>query len=112
MVDLEMTIKALRDELEKRDQEIAQLRHTLHEYGIDEGIEMSDEYYICVNEIKKLKTLSEHNGSLTDKEVKSFEILNKSLQLIKNGIDKKTPKGKQINRDQLLSIVDGAKDNS
>lgn len=107
--EIELTIKALRKALEEKDQEIAQLKHTLLEYGIEESIEMSDEYFICTNEINKLRKLSELNGELNDKEIKSFEILNKSLQMLKNGIDKKVPKGKNYTKDELLKIVDGGK---
>lgn len=108
--EIEMTIKALKAQVAEKDEEIAKLKYTLIEYGIEEPSEMSDEYFICTNELKKLKELSDLNGTLSDKEVKSFEILAKSLQQIKRGIDKKTPKGKEMNLDELLKVVDGGKD--
>ncbi len=105
--DLLEVIKELKAKLVEKERENAQLKHTLFEYGIEEGVEMSDEYFICVNEIRKLKELSECQGELSDKEVKAFETLNKSLHLIKGNIDQKAPKMKEVSKDELLKIVDG-----
>lgn len=109
--ELELTIKALRKSLEEKDARIQNLKYTLAEYGIEEESEMSDEWEICVNELSRLKKLSETAGGLDDKEVKSFEILSKRFQAIQNGMDKKSPKGKEYDIKDLLKVVDGEKDN-
>lgn len=110
-IELEMTIKALRQDIADKEREIADLKLTLFEHGIEEVSEVSDELFICVNEIKRLRNQSQSSIGLDDKEVKMFEILNKSLHMIKNGIDKKVPKGKEYSSDELMKIVDGGKDN-
>jgi len=111
-MELEFTIKALRNELKIKEKEIADLKFTLFEHGIEDSSEMSDEMFICINEIKRLKELSETTAGLDDKEVKMFEILNKSLQMIKNGVEKKAPKGKEYSKEELMKLVDGGKKDS
>lgn len=108
-IELELAIKALRDEIKEKDREIEDLKFTLFEHGLEDVSKMSDEMFICVNEIKRLKNQSQTSIGLDDKEVKMFEILNKSLHMIKNGVDKKALKGKDMTADELMRIVDGGK---
>lgn len=100
--------KDIREEFEALKRENLELRKTLWEYGIDEISNVSDEEFICLSELAKLKKISE-NDSLTEQEVRTFDLLNKNLRLIRGQNEKKTPKGKPMSKDDLLKIVDGGK---
>lgn len=98
----------LRSVIEDLKRENLELKKTLWEYGIEDISEMSDEEFICLSEIAKLKKISE-NDNLSEQEVRTFDLLNKNLRLIRGQVEKKTPKGKKMSKEDLLKIVDGGK---
>lgn len=102
----EFQIDVLKKELDKVNRELATCKKLLSKYEIDElEDEMSDAEYICVEEIKKLKRLSETQG-LSEVEVKMFDILNKNLRIIQGNVQEKLPtKQKEVDIKELLKIV-------
>ena len=98
----------LNDEIDDLKRENANLKRTLWEYGIEEVSEVSDEEYICLAQIERLRQTAERID-LTEQEVRMFDLLNKNLRMIRNGIERKAPKGKQLSKGELLKIVDGGK---
>ena len=58
--ELEIENKALRKKLKELEKQIIGLKQILTENGLSSEIaDISDEEYICVNEIKKLRDLSD-----------------------------------------------------
>lgn len=107
----EFEIKVLKDEIDDLRKEIESYKKTLASYDIDEIEEMTDVEYICIEEIKKLKRLSDTRG-LDDVEVKNLDLLHKNLRMIRNQpVEKKTLKAKVSSVEDLLKIVEGGKDN-
>lgn len=109
MEHVESKSKDVKDEFEALKRENLELRKTLWEYGIEEVSDVSDEEFICLSEINKLKRISE-NDNLSEQEVRTFDLLNKNLRIIRGQSEKKTPKGKPVSKADLLKIVDGGQD--
>lgn len=67
----------------------------------------SDEELICINEISKLKELSD-NGSFTQEDAKTLDILYKNLRLIRGQSPKKpNSTKKKVSTAELFKIVQG-----
>lgn len=111
--ELLMTIQALRNEISKLEKDILFLKKALVDNDVqleDQSILMSNEEYICINEISKLKKLSEggnHNFSKDDAQI--LDTLYKNLRAIRGMSDDKSLKGKKgkpINPSELFKIVE------
>lgn len=109
-IDMEVAfqVEALKKELEEKDRLLKNAERTLWEYGIGDVTEISDEEYICISQIEKLRQLSE-TCVLDEKEVRTFDLLNKNLRMIRAGVEKKVAKGQPKSAAELLAIVDGGK---
>lgn len=112
ITELEIEIAALRKRLKKFEDENYKLRRILQENEIEEaeGLVISDEEFICINEIRKLKELSQV-GSFGREEAQVLDILYKNLRQIRNLSDDKLSKSKKKpNVAELFKIVDGLTD--
>lgn len=98
----------LKKEIIDLKKEIIKYKIILNEYGISskEGSDITDEEWICINEIDKLREKSTLRG-LDDDEIKSLETLVKTLERIRNesAKAKKTAKGKKTDIGKLLEIA-------
>jgi len=103
-----MMILALQKKIEQLETELDGYKKTMEVYGIQEIEAISDVEYICRNELKKLKILSDMEG-LSQEDAKVFDILYKNLRMVLGKEEKKTPKGKEMSADELLKLVDGGK---
>ena len=101
-------VSVLEDEIRELKKTIVRYEKTLGQYSIDEIENISDIEYICIEEIKKLKALSNGRG-LTEDEIKSLDVLHKNLrQCVKDQeVNKKKLKEKEADVSELLSIVNG-----
>ena len=102
-------LKVLKEEVQKLQDENDKLKRIIKENDIedvDSEVVISDEEYICVNEIKKLKKLSEL-GSFTQEEAKTLDILYKNLRMIR-GMSEDTNKkrNKKVDVKELFKIVE------
>ena len=79
---------------------------------LDEDIEIdiiSDEEAICINEIRKLKQLSD-NGSFGKNEAIVLDLLYKNLRMIRGASPDKVKKSsKKVDKAELFKIVEGNK---
>lgn len=94
--------------------ELARYEKMMEEYDLEGLDHMSDVEYICVEEIKKLRALSDAKG-LDEVEVKNLDILHKNLRQVRSkDKDKVKKKEKEMSTSELLSIVqdDSAKKES
>lgn len=108
-VQKDFIIKELREHNRKLSKKIAEYEKTLNQYDIDDIEIMSDVEYICVEELKKLRSLSDAEG-LTDVDVKNLDILHKNLRQVRGQeVQKKKVKEKPRSVEELLSIVNDEK---
>ena len=94
----EFHLKTLRDAITQKDAELVRLRILLQEAGVEEGSEkkISDVEVICVQEIAKLRQLSD-DTELDLEQVKKLEILHKNLKLAR-GETNRVGKTNQYNK--------------
>ena len=90
--------------------ENAEMRKTLEEYGVVELSPITDVEYICMKGIEDLKKLAYGMG-LSQDDAKTLDILHKNLRQARGKLDTKIPKSKRKTMADLLSIVEGDKDN-
>lgn len=105
-----MKILALEKKVEELSSKIEEYKKTMEVYGIEAVESITDVEYICKQEIKKLKQLSDAMG-LGQEDAKTFDILYKNLRMVLGKEEKKSPKGKDMSADELLQLVDGGKGN-
>lgn len=103
-------IEVLRNEINSLKEENTKLKKILSENELDGEIDkellMSDEESICVNEIKKLKKLSDLGG-LSHEDVKTLDILHKNLRMIRGqSVDSAKKSKKTANVQELFKIVE------
>lgn len=101
-------LRELKEENSKLKLEITQYKEILRENGLEDSPSMSDAETICVNEICRLKELSEGPG-LTFEDTKILDILHKNLLMARGKETKPAKKDKKLSTAELLSIVDGSK---
>ena len=103
-------LEVLKEENKELKRQVAEYEKTLAYYEIDEIEVLSDTEYICVEEIKKLKKLSDLHG-LNDDQIKSLDVLHKNLRQCRkdNELEKKKVKQAEANVEDLLSIVNADK---
>lgn len=98
----------LLERIDELKRENYSLKKELERYGIEGFSLIEDIEYICYKTIEDLKKIAETSG-LTGEDSKIFDIVHKNLRMARQDFDKKTPKGKELSKDQLLKIVEGKK---
>jgi len=108
-------ITALKKRIQQLEEENHKLKQILKDNDLEEEIEgltqtVTDEEFICVNEIRKLKELSE-KGLFTENEAKVLDILYKNLRAIRgqSPVDKSSKSNKKADVAELFKIVEGSK---
>lgn len=108
-------ITALKKRIQELESENSKLKGILKDNDLEDEIKdltetLSDEEFICVNEIRKLKELSE-KGLFTEQEAKVLDILYKNLRAIRgqSPIEKSSKNTKKPNVAELFKIVEGSK---
>lgn len=106
--ELELEVKALRDRLKKLEDENYSLKRVVSENDLDEEVVvLSDEEQICVNEIRKLKQLSDA-GQFGKNEALVLDILYKNLRIIRGmSEDRSGKKNKKADVKELFKIIEG-----
>lgn len=105
-MEKEFEIKVLRDELKKLENENSKLRLLNKELGGDADVSsISDEEIICIEQITKLKELSDI-GELSNDDIKKFDLLVKNLKLIRGELKrgKKSGLKKMSNADLIKEL--------
>ena len=108
-MESEFELKALKKRILELEREVAKLVEIIKANDLEDEIDnidhTSDEEFICINEIHKLKDLSD-KGLFTQEEAKTLDILYKNLRMIR-GLSSDKPKGKVKEADigKLLEIV-------
>jgi hypothetical protein len=115
LAELQFRLKAMADDITKLQAEKETLMGIIRANGLEEELGstkiLSDEEFICVNEIRKLKSISEIRD-LTNDETKIFDILFKTLRTIRTGKDPEpVKKQKMADVKELLKIVESADGN-
>ncbi len=110
LAELSFKLKAMADDLAKLQTEKESLMSIIRANGLEEEIGaakiISDEEFICVNELRKLKSISEIRDITTD-ETKIFDTLFKVLRTIRTGKDPEpVKKSKPADVKELLKIVE------
>jgi len=109
-MELDFELTSLRNKISKLETENYKLHQILRENDIEFGnasSPLSDEENICINEIRKLKLLSDQ-GQFTQEEAKTLDILYKNLRLIRGlsvGTEVKSKKNKSVPTAELFKIV-------
>jgi hypothetical protein len=106
-------IKSLRKRLQEIEAENARLIKILKDNDLMEEVgevaqKLTDEEYICVNELRKLKELSE-TSFLEEEDVRKLDILYKNLRAIRGMSPvEKDKKKKTADVKELFKIVEGS----
>lgn len=107
---MDQLLKELNRKLDILEKENFRLNCLLQEYGITEDKKISDQEWICVKEIERLRKLSEDIG-LEDDQVAMLDTLTKVLQRERDQQKvKKVSKGKKESVDNLLKIATSNED--
>lgn len=105
----EFEVEALRKKIGELEKEVIKLQQIIrdNELDIDDIPEMSDEEYICIQQIGILRSASE--GMAFDQEqAKIFDTLVKDLNLIRGGQGKR--KAKRKTKAELAELIKIARD--
>lgn len=107
-MEAEYMISALQDKISNLEKENLRLRQLLQENDvIVEGFPtVSDEEYICVLQIKKLRSLADE-GIYTTDDAKVLDLLHKNLKLARGEVTMEGKRKKKLGASELLKIVDG-----
>lgn len=100
-------IFSLRQEVEKQREEIKHLKDLLYNATplISTDSKISDEEFISLNELKKLKQKSEQEP-LTYEDAKKVELYFKVVREIRNPKEKAGGKAKELSTEELLAAFD------
>lgn len=107
-------IKSLRKKIQELETENEKLLKVLQDNDLLEEVanvkqKMSDEEYICINELRKLKELSE-TSFLEEEDVRKLDILYKNLRAIRGMSPvEKNKSNKKADVAELFKIVEGNK---
>lgn len=106
-------IKSLRKKIQELESENQKLKQILIDNDLMDEVKevsttLSDEEFICINEIRKIKELSE-NGFLEEEDVRKMDILYKNLRAIRGQApaEKENKKLKKADVKELFKIVEG-----
>lgn len=117
ILDMEASfeVQSLRQRVTQLSKEVDQLKQVIIQNDLGDEIEgfkapVTDEEYICVNEIAKLKQLSD-KGMFTENEAKILDILYKNLRAIRgqSPVEKSGKAAKKADVQELFKIVEGSK---
>ncbi len=108
-VKLEAMVEDLTEKVKILEKENLEMKLTLEENGIsDIKISLSETEYICLNQLRRFKDMSEKT-LLTKDDVAMIDILHKNLLISRNIPQIKKSKEKRKTVDELLKIVEGKK---
>jgi hypothetical protein len=115
-VVIALKLKALSKQIADLESQNAKLMEVLKKNDLLDELEemdvpLSDEEFICINELKKLRACSEVR-ELSMEETKIFDVLYKTLRTIRTGIVDSSDAGKRkkkksINTAELFKLVQG-----
>lgn len=101
-------IEFLRKENSKLNEELIKMKKILQEYELDDvEVKVTDTELICLQQIKKLKDLS-NNVILNKDEVSALDTLYKNLRICTGELvtkDKEVKKIKKMSNKDLLKLV-------
>lgn len=109
--ELENTVKQLTHRNNELENENIKLRQIIKDNDMEEDLGMesflSDEEMICINEIRKLKLISD-SGAFSQEDAKTLDILYKNLRLIR-GLDttKKSKSPKKVSKAEIFKVIEG-----
>ena len=101
-------IEALRKKIAELEKEAYKLREIIRDNDLDisEIPDMSDEEYICVSQISRMKDQSD-SAAFDQEQAKIFDTLVKDLNLIRGG--RKKVKAKNKTKTQIADLISIAK---
>ena len=104
-------LKDVKEQNKHLKNENMKLKVTMDDYGIEDGDieEIPDAEIIAMQQLEKLRELSESGAPFTKEDADVFKILTKALMDIRGGTikrKKKTPKGKEAEADKLLEKLE------
>jgi len=106
---LEIQLKIYSKKIAQLEKEKEGLLAVIKDNGLEDevnfNVSISDEEYICTNEIKKLRDASDIRP-LDKLEVSNLDIMHKILRTIRTGKDPAKSKAKKMDVAELLKIVD------
>lgn len=112
-LEVAFEIKSLRKKIQDLESENQKLKQILIDNDLMDEVKevstnLSDEEFICINEIRKIKELSE-NGFLEEEDVRKMDILYKNLRAIRGQApaEKENKKLKKADVKDLFKIVEG-----
>lgn len=108
-MEKQFEVDALRKKASELEKEIMRLQAIIrdNELDIDDIPEMSDEEYICLQQIAKLKNQSDEMA-FDQEQAKIFDTLVKDLNIIRGGAGKRKAKSKTKKAvAELISIARG-----
>lgn len=112
LLEMEMIIKALREDVLKLSKEIKDYKKVLEEYDLLEqvGIErnIGESEQICIDGISHLAKLFE-SGNFDNNDVKNFDLLQKNLRMIKGNYTEDKKSKTKFDPKEALRIVEGFK---
>lgn len=99
---------ALRKKIAELEKEVFKLKEIIRENDLDisDIPDMSDEEYICVSQIARLKEQSD-SMSFDQEQAKIFDTLVKDLNIIRGG--NKKPKAKNKSKAEIAELISIAK---
>lgn len=104
----EFEVKALRDKIKELEMEIENFKILLREHDIElEGMDqMSDEEYICIKQIAKLRSISDE-GLFDKEQAQVLDLLQKNLKMARGEKvqDRFKMKKKKLSPQELLKVV-------
>jgi len=108
-MEKQFEIDALRKKISELEKEVMKLTSIIrdNELDIDDVLDMSDEEYICLQQIAKLKNQSDEMA-FDQEQAKIFDTLVKDLNIIRGGAGKRKAKSKSKKEvAELISIARG-----
>ena len=112
----DLEIKILRDQCDKLKHELIRCQILLKEADPDAhpGI-VSDQEVICVQEISKLRAVSDdQNRQLSAEECKNLDLLHKNLKIARGQTDRVKPQDKaaRMTSEELMAVLKGSNESN
>lgn len=107
-METQFTLDALRKKVSELEKENFKLQEIIRDNDLDisDIPDMSDEEYICVSQIARMKEQSD-NMAFDQEQAKIFDTLVKDLNLIRGG--NKKPKAKSKTKAEIADLISIAK---
>lgn len=109
-MEIELEIKALRNEIDKLKKENDKLLEVIKDNGLESEVgeikNITPEEQICIDGIRHLSELFK-NGTFDKNDTNNFDILHKNLRMIRGqSVGEKVKKSKPADIKDLLKIVE------